>query len=101
MAWSAQSTDVVYDDKNWSVDGPDESVGLFGWSWSHDTCSREYEQGVEFTEEMYGEADSKGYVKTKCRLHCRDCDAITQFESDVFVGFPEEEMLAAWEQGEA
>jgi hypothetical protein len=91
----------VWDHTAWSVEPPDESVGIFGFAWCHETCPREYDQGVEMTEHMHGEANEKGYVANTVHLHCLDCDATTQFESDVFVGFPEEEMLAAWERGEA
>lgn len=93
-------TTTVYDSDHWSVDPPDESVGIFGTAWSHESCTREYDNGVDFTEEMFG-PEVKGYVKTKCTLRCLDCGTVTTFESDVFVGFPEEEMLAAWERGEA
>lgn len=73
----------------WHVEGPDPEVGIFGDLWSHEECSREYDQGVEVSEHLHGYA-TNGYVDNTVTLHCLDCGATESFEDAVFVGYEED-----------
>ena len=74
--------------EGWSFEGPDESVGIFGYVFVHEACkAAEYVNGViENREAMYGKPDSQGYVHQNVSLYCQDCQGTASFVDDVFVG---------------
>lgn len=80
---------TIFEDR-WSVEPPDYEVGLFGYSYGHEACTQEYEEGVVADEHMHGDTDARGYVANTVTLICLDCGTKESFEDMVFVGFDEE-----------
>lgn len=75
--------------EGWSVEGPDESVGIFGDAYCHEVCTKEYDKGVdeiEIADLSSPGVDDQGYVSVLTRLECLDCGAHTEYQNKFFVG---------------
>lgn len=85
---------TLYDDTRWSVEPADPSVGIFGDTWVHEACPKEYDEGCEITSTLSGRhVTSSGavYADEHCTLTCLDCGVVTEFSDQTFIGFDGEE----------
>lgn len=75
---------------DWTYEPPDYEVGLSD-GWTHEVCTKEYEQGVELLTDRIG-PEVNGYANFKYTLVCLDCAVKFEFEQTEFVGFDEREI---------
>lgn len=80
---------AIFDEKNWSVDLADPSVGIFGDTFIHESCKKVYDQGCTLESTLIELPDTKttGYAKEKFTVTCLDCGKSTKFTDRTFVGF--------------
>lgn len=84
---------TTFDDTQWDVEPADPGVGIFSHTWSHTTCTEEYEQGVQEESTYAGRKVRNGmvYADETVTLTCLDCGAKTSFANESFMGFEGEQ----------
>lgn len=84
---------TLYDETQWEVEPADYSVGIFGDTWVHETCPKEYDEGVQMESTLAGRFVEKGavYADETTTLTCLDCGATTSFTGRTLIGFEGEQ----------
>ena len=72
----------------WSYEGPDESVGIFGHSWTHEACSYPVDTVHEETVREWRVGDN---LHSLVVLTCSACAAATAVEDVDYIGPDEDE----------